>query len=76
MKLSVSLPEDDVRFIDAYSRDAQLNSRSAAIQKAVQSLRESLLAEEYDQMFSDSGYLAETDAWNSTAADGLDDEAW
>jgi len=76
MKLSVSLPESDVRFLDAYSETASLDSRSAAIQAAVQQLRESLLAREYEQMFSDPSYLREAAVWDVTTADGLSDEAW
>jgi len=76
MKLSVSLPVEDVEFIDDYSQTAAVGSRSAAIRVAVQRLRESLLADEYAQMYSDPAYLAEAAAWDATLTDGLSDEAW
>ena len=76
MKLSVSLPEEDVRFLDTYSHSASLASRSAAIQAAVQQLRELLLADEYEQMFLDPDYLREASVWDVTSADGLTDETW
>jgi len=76
MKLSVSLPEADVRFLDDYGRTAHLDSRSAAVQTAVKQLRESLLAHEYEELFSDPDYLLEASVWDVTSADGLSDEAW
>ena len=39
MKVSVSLPGDDVRFLDEYAKDRGLHSRSAAVHKAVRLLR-------------------------------------
>ncbi|MCL2783246.1 MAG: ribbon-helix-helix domain-containing protein [Propionibacteriaceae bacterium] len=74
MKLSVSLPEEDVKFLDAYRRDASLKSRSAAVQAAIQRLRDALLADEYTQMFSDPAYLDDTKVWDATTPDGLPDE--
>ena len=35
MKLSVSLPEDDVLFLDGYARERGAGSRSAAVHDAV-----------------------------------------
>ena len=39
MKLSVSLPEDDVAFLDEYTTSHGVPSRSAALQQAVALLR-------------------------------------
>ena len=39
MKLSVSLPEDDVEFLDAYARAQGITSRSAVVHKAVRLLK-------------------------------------
>lgn len=76
MKLSVSLPEEEVCFLDDYRQTAHLESRSAAVHVAVRQLRESLLAQEYTQMFSDADYLNDTSVWDVTSMDGLTDEAW
>ena len=35
MKVSVSLPDEDVEYLDAYAQTQGLDSRSAALQKAV-----------------------------------------
>ena len=41
MKVSVSLPDDDVEFLDAYARSQGIESRSAVVHKAVRLLRAS-----------------------------------
>jgi len=64
MKLSVSLPEDDVATLDEYARNAGLTSRSAALQHAVALLRTAGLERDYDS----SGAR---DAWEDTTEDGL-----
>ena len=43
MKVSVSLPDADVEYLDAYAQAQGLDSRSAAVQKAVRLLRASEL---------------------------------
>ena len=39
MKLSVSLPEEDVEFLDAYAQSQGISSRSAVVHKAVRLLK-------------------------------------
>ena len=39
MKVSVSLPSEDVKFLDVYAEEQGLESRSAALQRAVRLLR-------------------------------------
>jgi Arc/MetJ-type ribon-helix-helix transcriptional regulator len=45
MKVSVSLPEGDVEFLDAYARSHGYDSRSAVLHKAVGLLRSADLAD-------------------------------
>lgn len=71
MKLSVSLPEDDVDFLDEYARDNGVASRSAALHKAVRLLRSSQLVSEYEQAFSDWTEEEEPTAWESVVGDGI-----
>ncbi len=71
MKLSVSLPDEDVEFLDTYAREHGYESRSAAVRRAVRLLRASQLGDEYVNAWrewSDSG--AEED-WDVTMGDGL-----
>ena len=53
MKLSVSLPEGDVEYLDAYAERQRLGSRSASVQKAVRLLRASELGAAYEQAWSE-----------------------
>jgi len=71
MKLSVSLPDGDVEFLDEYARDRGLESRSSALQKAVRLLRTSELAAAYESAWEEWESAGEGQAWNRTTADGL-----
>ncbi|HUG48070.1 MAG TPA: ribbon-helix-helix domain-containing protein [Candidatus Limnocylindria bacterium] len=71
MKLSVSLPEEDVEFLDDYARERGLESRSSALQKAVRLLRTSELVASYASAWEEWESAGEAQAWDSTTADGL-----
>jgi Arc/MetJ-type ribon-helix-helix transcriptional regulator len=70
MKLSVSLPEEDVAFLDAYAESQGIESRSAVLHKAVRALRASELGAAYEDAWREWG-ASEADAWESTVADGV-----
>jgi len=72
MKVSVSLPDDDVEFLDAYAEAQGFASRSAALHKAVRLLRASELGPSYEKAW-DEWVAEEGDAelWESTTGDGL-----
>ncbi|SFP69323.1 Ribbon-helix-helix protein, copG family [Amycolatopsis arida] len=75
MKLSVSLPEDDVEFVDEFARRHASASRSAVIHQAITLLRNATLENAYaaawDEWADDADDTA--GAWEGTAADGLAD---
>jgi Arc/MetJ-type ribon-helix-helix transcriptional regulator len=71
MKLSVSLPEDDVAFLDAYARDQGIESRSAAVHRAVGLLRTTQLAEAYEDAWETWSASDDAAAWEASTADGL-----
>lgn len=71
MKVSVSLPDDDVEYLDAYARDRGLESRSAAVHKAVRLLRASELGPAYEQAWADWAASEDAELWNGVAADGV-----
>jgi len=71
MKMSVSLPDEDVEFLDHYSREHGIGSRSAALAKAVKLLRASQLGPAYADAWREWDESGEADAWESTSADGL-----
>jgi Arc/MetJ-type ribon-helix-helix transcriptional regulator len=69
MKLSVSLSNDDVAFLDDIARTRSLGSRSAALQVAVCALREQSLVEAYLDAYLDADPDAEL--WDVTSGDGI-----
>lgn len=75
MKLSVSLPDEDVEFLDAYASDQGFASRSAAVHKAVRLLRATELEAAYEDAFAEWEQEGEATAWDVTAADGLGADA-
>jgi len=76
VKLSVSLPETDVDFVDRYAKRAALPSRSAALHQAIEQLRDDVLREEYREAFQEWQDSGEAAAWEAVVGDGLgNDEA-
>lgn len=66
MKISVSLPDEDVRFLDD-----QGPNRSATLHEAVALLRERQLTEQYAEAFTEWDESADAKLWDSATADGL-----
>lgn len=71
MKVSVSLPAEDVEFLDSYAREQGAESRSAAIHKAVGLLRATQLGDAYEEAWDSWESSDDAGAWESAAADGL-----
>lgn len=71
MKVSVSLPDDDVAFLDAYAQSQGLPSRSAALQRAVRLLRATELGPAYEEAWAAWAESDDAQAWDSVTADGL-----
>ncbi len=72
MKLSISLPDEDVDFLDEYTADHGMPSRSAAVHKAVRLLRASGLGAAYEDAWADWAACGERELWETTAGVGLD----
>jgi len=71
MKISVSLPDEDVDFLDAYAEEQGFRSRSAAVHKAVRLLKASDLGDAYEHAWQEWEAAGEADAWETTTSDGL-----
>ena len=69
MKVSVSVPDEDIEFLDNYAKTHQVASRSAALQRAIRLLRATELGGAYASAFSDWADSPDGDAWDTTAAD-------
>ena len=70
MKISMSLPAEDVTFLDAYVTEKGLPSRSAALHKAVRLLRSTGLGAAYENAWAEWA-VENQQLWDSTTADGL-----
>ena len=71
MKVSVSLPGEDVEFLDEYAREQGLDSRSAALHRAVRLLRTAELGGAYEAAWRDWAADGDADAWEVATGDGL-----
>jgi len=71
MKVSVSLPEEDVEFLDAYAGSQGFTSRSAVLHKAVRLLRASGLGGAYEEAWQEWTTGGEAGLWDETVDDGL-----
>jgi Arc/MetJ-type ribon-helix-helix transcriptional regulator len=71
VKVSVSLPEADVEYLDSYARAQGLDSRSAALQKAVRLLRASELGAAYEDAWAEWDAGEESELWDAASADGV-----
>jgi len=69
--MSVSLPSEDVKFLDSYASAHDLASRSAAVQSAVTALRLSDLADDYCDAWEEWQKSEESALWAATVADGI-----
>ena len=71
MKVSVSLPDEDVEFLDAYAEHQGFASRSAVLHKAVRLLRASELGAAYEDAWSTWSASDDSGLWESATGDGL-----
>ena len=75
MKLSVSLPDADVEFLDSYASEQGFASRSAVLHRAVRLLRGAELGAAYEDAFVAWEEAGDAAAWEATAGDGLATDA-
>jgi antitoxin MazE9 len=71
MKVSVSLPEEDVEFLDSYAQAQGISTRSAVVHRAVGLLRATQLGEAYEEAWSSWDDSDDASAWESAGSDGL-----
>lgn len=71
MKLSVSLPDEDVEYLDEYARTQGYGSRSAVVHKAVRLLRASELGSDYADAWKEWDESGDARSWETAVADGL-----
>ena len=72
IKVSISLDELDIAYLDQQAREGAFPSRSAAVQEAIRLLRESGLADSYAEAFASwHEDVAVAGAWDAAVGDGI-----
>ena len=71
MKVSVSLPGEDVAFLDAYASANAYSSRSAVVHQAIRVLRLGELHEAYGDAWAEWDASGEADSWDAVVGDGM-----
>lgn len=72
MKVSVSLPDDDVAFVDEYATRSG-DSRSAVVHRAIGLLRAAELEQAYADAWQEWEATEDAELWEATVADGIGD---
>jgi Arc/MetJ-type ribon-helix-helix transcriptional regulator len=72
MKISVSLPDEDIEFLDEYAQSLGVRSRSAVIQRAVRLLRATELGPAYAEAWEEWQSSGDAETWDSAVADGIE----
>ena len=67
----MSLSDADVEYLDSYAQTQGLDSRSAALQKAVRLLRASELGAAYEAAWTDWVESEDFELWDAATADGF-----
>lgn len=71
-KVSISLRESLVRFVEHYRVAHHCKTPSQVFEEALELLR----ARELEQDYREADQEADTAAWNAVTADGLADDTW
>lgn len=71
MKLSVSLPDEDIEFLDEYAKAQGIPTRSAVMQKAVRLLRSSALGPSYEDAWREWSESGDETVWETALDDGI-----
>lgn len=73
MKVSLSIPDEDIRFLDNFAREHGIASRSAAVQRSIAMLREVELKEQYKLAMQEWRDSPDSELWERTVGDGITD---
>lgn len=71
MKVSVSLPDEDIEFVDSYAAARGVESRSAVFQRAVRLLRASELGPAYEHAWAEWDDGVDSELWDAAVGDGV-----
>jgi Arc/MetJ-type ribon-helix-helix transcriptional regulator len=71
MKVSISLPASDIEFLDSQTRAGVYESRSAAVQAAIRTVRDREHVDSYAAAWDEWDATDDAALWESTTRDGL-----
>ena len=71
MKVSVSLSDEDLQFVDEQTQEGSFSSRSAAVQAGIRLLRERQYIDSYAAAWDEWDTSGDSALWDSPSADGL-----
>ena len=71
VKVSTTLPAEDIAFLESYAQRHDLPSRAAAHHAAVKSLRRAELSAQYGDAYEQWAHTGEAAAWDCVVGDGL-----
>jgi putative addiction module CopG family antidote len=71
MKISISLPDEDLQFVDAQASSGQFSSRSAVLQAAVRILRDRQHADSYAAAWDEWDASDDGTIWDAATSDGI-----
>lgn len=71
MKISISLSDEDVAYLDAETSGGRFASRSAAVAAAIGWMRRGDLVSAYDQAFDEWADSDDAAAWDASTSDGV-----
>ena len=72
MKISISLPDEEVGFLDAYARSRGIKSRSGGVKAALRLLRTMELTDDYAAAWAE-WHDDDSRTWDRASSDGLND---
>lgn len=70
-KVSISLSDEDIAYLDGEVVEGRFASRSAAAQHAIHLLRESALADAYAEAYGAWDDADESSLWDAATGDGV-----
>ncbi len=71
MKVSISLSDEDIDFVDKQTQAGTFKSRSAAVQAAIRLLRDRQYVDSYAAAWDEWDASREAVVWDAAAADGI-----
>jgi Arc/MetJ-type ribon-helix-helix transcriptional regulator len=72
VKISVSLPDEDVEFLDEYARSSGKGSRSAVVQRAIRLMRAAELGPAYAKAWEEWAAEGDAAAGDAVIGDGIE----